>query len=420
MKEIKINRYVIIMIMCIGSSALYFLPYLRWTFYDSLLAAVNLSTSQFAATLSIYGLSSMIFYAPGGYLADKFSPKRLLSIAFLLTGLLGFWYATYPSFVIQMVIFFLWGAIATAFFWSSMLKIAKSLGDSTEQGRMFGVLEGSRGLLDMCIAFVFLFFFSKVANEIAGITGILIGDSILCLVASVLVWIFISDHVTGSIGEIKIRDIGRVLKMPSVWILSLVVLSCYSIYITSTYLTPYMTEMLKLSASVAAGLAIVRSYFFMFVGGPIGGFVADKTGSIPRVIIVCFIIIIVALTGFVVLPASPDVAVLAIILMLLCIAGVCGMRGIYFAPLDQCKVPHHLSGTAIGVISVIGFTPDIFMNTIAGTLLENYPGADGYRYLFIVSLALAAMGFVAAFVLNQHVKKLHKTDKTKFQEAEPS
>ncbi|MEG0874899.1 MAG: MFS transporter [Clostridiales bacterium] len=410
MKEFKINRYLIIFIMCIGSGALYFLPYLRWTFYDTILEAVNLTNAQFGATMSIYGLSSMLFYAPGGYLADKFSPKRLLSIAFLSTGILGLWYSTYPGFIVQMVIFFLWGAIATAFFWSSMLKIAKSLGSSSEQGKMFGILEGSRGFVDVVVAFGFLFFFNKMGASVAGITGILIVDSILCIVASVLVWIFISDNVTGVAGEIHIKDIGTVLKMPSVWILALVVMSCYSIYISSTYLTPYMTEILGLSTSVAAGLAIIRSYFFMFVGGPVGGIVADKIGSIPKVIIACLVIIVITLIGFVVLPASPSVTYIAVALMLLCIAGVCGMRGIYFAPIDQCKIPQRLSGTAIGMISVIGFAPEVFMNTIAGNLLDAYPGAPGYKYLFIVSLVIAVVGFVSALVLNVHVKKINAAD----------
>lgn len=100
----KTKRYLILLVLSIGAVAIYFMPYLRWTFYDSLFEAVGLSNAQFAATLSIYGVTSMIFYAPGGYLADKFSPRKMLTFSYAATGLLGLWYATYPGFAAQMVI----------------------------------------------------------------------------------------------------------------------------------------------------------------------------------------------------------------------------------------------------------------------------------------------------------------------------
>ena len=57
-------------------------------------------------------------------------------------------------------------------------------------------------------------------------------------------------------GTIHLKDIGTVLKILAVWIIAIIVLSCYSVYIGSTYLTPYMTEMLGVSATVAGAIAI--------------------------------------------------------------------------------------------------------------------------------------------------------------------
>ena len=36
-------------------------------------------------------------------------------------------------------------------------------------------------------------------------------------------------------------------------------------------------------------------------------------------------------------------------------------------------------GGLIGVASVIGFTPDVFMPVVSGAILDNYPGLTGYR-----------------------------------------
>ena len=411
MGERKVNRYLTLLVLALGAVSIYLLPYLRWTYYDTLVEAVNLSNAQFAATMSIFGVTAMIFYAPGGYLADKLSLKKMLSFAFLSTGLLGLWYATFPGFVAQMLIFGLWGGIGTAFFWSAMMKVTRTLGSSEEQGRMFGLLEGSRGLVNVIIAFVALYFYGKMGESVGGMQGIIVAFSILCIISAVLAWIVIPNRVEGASDSIHLKDVGTVLKIPAVWIIALIVMTCYSVYIGSTYLTPYMTEMLGLSATLAGAIAILRTYALQCVAAPTGGAIADKIGSVTFVIGICFVIIVAALAGFVLLPASPSIVMIALVLMLLFCAAIFAMRGIYFAPMDECNVPKHLTGTAVGVISVIGFFPDVYMNAVAGTLMDAFPGAQGYKYLFIVMLAFAIVGTVASIVLSRMIKK-HKQEKT--------
>ncbi len=408
MGERKVNRYLTLLVLALGAVSIYLLPYLRWTYYDTLVEAVNLTNAQFAATMSIFGVTAMIFYAPGGYLADKLSLKKMLSFAFLSSGLLGLWYATFPGFVAQMLIFGLWGGIGTAFFWSAMMKVTRSLGSSEEQGRMFGLLEGSRGIVNVIVAFVALYFYGKMGESVGGITGIIVAFSILCILSSILAWFVIPNKVEGASDSIHLKDVGTVLKIPAVWIIAIIVLSCYSVYIGSTYLTPYMTEMLGVSATLAGAIAIIRTYVLQAVAGPTGGIVADKVGSITLVISVCFMIIVVALAGFAFLPASPSIMMVAVVLMLLFCAAIFAMRGIYFAPMDECNVPVSLSGTAVGVVSVIGFFPDVYMNTVAGNLMDAFPGAQGYKYLFLVMLGFAIVGAIASIILSRMIKKQKK------------
>lgn len=405
MSENLSKRYMTLLVLALGAVSIYLLPYLRWTYYDTLVEAVNLTNAQFAATMSIFGVTAMLFYAPGGYLADKLSLKKMLSFAFLSTGVLGLWYSTFPGFIWQMLIFGLWGAIGTAFFWSAMMKVTRSLGSSEEQGRMFGLLEGSRGLVNVVVAFVALYFYGKMGETVGGMTGIIVAFSILCIVSAVLTWFIIPNRVEGSTDAIHVKDIGTVLKIPAVWIIAIIVLSCYSVYIGSTYLTPYMTEMLGVTATIAGAIAILRTYVLQFVAAPTGGWIADKIGSVTFVIAICFMVIVVALAGFVFLPSSPSVMLIAVVLMLLFCAAIFAMRGIYFAPMDECKVPKNLTGTAVGVISVIGFFPDVYMNTIAGNLMDAFPGATGYKYLFLVMLGFALVGTVASIALNRRIKK---------------
>jgi len=58
---------------------------------------------------------------------------------------------------------------------------------------------------------------------------------------------------------------------------------------------------------------------------------------------------------------------------------------------------------------MIGFTPDAFMYTLAGWILDNNPGAAGYKILFGMGFGLAVVGIAAAFVVVRHVRKLKES-----------
>jgi sugar phosphate permease len=51
-----------------------------------------------------------------------------------------------------------------------------------------------------------------------------------------------------------------------------------------------------------------------------------------------------------------------------------------------------LTGTAVGLVSVVGYTPDIFMGPINGYLTDTYPGALGHQYFFGVLAGFAVLG----------------------------
>jgi hypothetical protein len=69
------------------------------------------------------------------------------------------------------------------------------------------------------------------------------------------------------------------------------------------------------------------------------------------------------------------------------------VRGIYWATLDSCGMPARIKGLAIGVISLVGYSPDIYLPLFNAGLIEHYPGKTGYSIYF---LGLAAMGLLGA------------------------
>ena len=84
--------------------------------------------------------------------------------------------------------------------------------------------------------------------------------------------------------------------------------------------------------------------------------------------------------------------------------GVFALRGVYFSLLQESKTPRHLTGTTVGIVSFIGFTPEIFFAPIAGRILDNAPGPAGHQhyFLFLAAIALAGLSVVLTLIrLNQ-------------------
>ena len=80
------KKYLIIFIIASGTTVMYSLPYLKSTFYDPMRLALGLDHLQLGNLLSVYGILATILYFPCGFLADKFSAKKLMSLSLIASG----------------------------------------------------------------------------------------------------------------------------------------------------------------------------------------------------------------------------------------------------------------------------------------------------------------------------------------------
>ncbi|MBW2212705.1 MAG: hypothetical protein JRG67_17015 [Deltaproteobacteria bacterium] len=68
----------------------------------------------------------------------------------------------------------------------------------------------------------------------------------------------------------------------------------------------------------------------------------------------------------------------------------------YFALFEEGAVPIEATGTAVGLVSVIGYTPDVFVALVGGWLLDRSPGVAGHQHFFLFLGTFAAIGLVAS------------------------
>lgn len=106
------------------------------------------------------------------------------------------------------------------------------------------------------------------------------------------------------------------------------------------------------------------------------------------------------------MPRSTDNIFLPIALSILVSLVTFAGYNIMFASMEEAHIPRYLTGTAVGVISIIGYTPDSFVNTIFGNWLDRY-GDAGHNYIFLALIGMCFIGSCAAFLImrrNQRIK----------------
>ena len=84
--------------------------------------------------------------------------------------------------------------------------------------------------------------------------------------------------------------------------------------------------------------------------------------------------------------------------------GVYSARVLYFATLEETKIPLAVTGTAVGFISVIGYTPDIFTGLINGYFLDANNEVVGHQIVFGIMFGFALIGLIASYLLFRHSK----------------
>lgn len=373
--------------------------------------ALGFSKTQIGILLSTFGFVSLITYIPGGWLADHVAPRKLISIALVITALGGFVFSTFPSFEISVLLHGLWGLTTGCIFWSALIKATRNWASEKEQGRAFGILEGGRNFIDMVIATIMLSVFAFRGGNDAALAEQIICYSLAALILALVVWMVMEDDTSPrkdtpkTPSTHKFAEISEVLKLPIVWLMSIIIMAAYSGYWGVVYFTPYATETFELG-SVLGGAVGTAKLWIAALAAVAAGFIADKVGP-AKAVLGAFILMTAGFLIFALLPGRPGLLPLLLINVAAISSAVYGLRGIYFALLEQGGIPVAVTGTATGIISLIGYTPDIFVPTLGGMILDANPGAGGYQNFFLFIATLSSIGLIAAFIVYRKVQHRH-------------
>ncbi|NPV78143.1 MAG: MFS transporter, partial [Anaerolineae bacterium] len=371
------------------SSVVFSIPYILWTLYVPMQTALNVDHSKLAYIMTVYGAVAIPSYLFGGFIADKFNPTKLISFSLLGVGLLGFYYSTIPSYNVILVIQFFMALLSIGCYFPALIKATRFVSDNLGQSLGFGALEGGRKLSYFVFNAIFIYFFTRAGEGVNGFKAALVTISVQCLVMSVIVFFAFKgvdyNKMVAREGEkVDLSKVIPLLKKPAIWLIALTILLVYVSSTVQGYVTSYLVNVFEMGEAQSA-------WFFSFTqfAAPLivvlGGWLTNKAG-IDKGMLVSQALLVLTIIGLLLVPTGPAYLLPAMASLLIFLVALYVVRGLYWALVDYAKIPKAVTGTALGVMMMICYTPDFFTYNVAGNILDANPGAAGYKIVFAVML----------------------------------
>jgi len=379
-------------------------------FRATILEVFGLSNTQLGDLFAVYGITATLAYFPGGPLADRFSARKLMAISLFATGIGGLYLSTIPGPFGMAILYGYWGVTTILLFWAALIRATREWGSASEQGRAFGILDGGRGLVAAGLAslavIVFGWFLPAQAElmtageRMVALKSVIHSYTAATLVAGLLCWIAIPDETDRrrSHRARSFSGIGQVVRAPHVWAQAMIVVCAYCGFKGLDNYSLYAVQVLGMSELDAARFTAATTYIRP-IAAIAAGLMADRFNA-RGVIGGLFIAMMISYGVLSQFAPSPDLVNLLYANIFISYFGAFGLRGVYFALLEETRIPNDHTGKAVGLISVVGFTPEIFFGPISGRILDHSPGVTGHLNYFLFLAGISVVGVVIVLILN--------------------
>jgi sugar phosphate permease len=403
--------FYFILLLILGGEAVFILPFVMpRIFRPTYLDLFQIDNLELGYCFSLYGFVALISYLAGGVIADKFAPGKIMGVALVMTGLGGFYLSTFPSLLMLKCLYAYWGCTTILLFWAAMIKATRIWGGQDRQGKAFGFLDGGRGLVAAVFGSLGLWVlaiyvigdFDELSrgDRMGAFQKVIFSFSTIVCAVGVLIFFLLKDNSKNSVIAsrpiISLSEVKSLMKYKTLWLMMVIILTGYCGYKVTDVFSLYASEVMLYSEIDAAGVGTLLLYIRPIIGVVIG-FLADISKS-SKWLTIGFGLMLIGSLLISIGIIHPDTIALFWFSILVTSLGVYGIRSLYFAILEEGSIPQALTGTAVGLISFIGYTPDIFMGPLIGVLLDNYPNPLNFQYVFGVTALFSMIGFIACLL----------------------
>lgn len=427
-------------------------PYYLKSLVPNLQVYLNVSEADVSTMTSIIGWVVLLTQLPGGWLADKISSKKLLSIATIMTGVITIWFGTliiksrdldYTNLKIQyFIIFGLWGFATTPLFWTPLWKLVSQQGNKDNQGLVYGLQGSLNGIVGLVFVFGIGTAVSQVIEYNAGNTaitpealaaqpGLVVPFAIYIyifaaclLLIGVLVFFFVVEKPTSEKFAVNIKTFARVLQDWKLWALSVFLMGMYMFQsIFAYYLNQMLANVLLMPTVALLVISGFRLYGLRFLVSAWIGKKSDSFRSLTLLLLITLTIGLVIVAIFLFLPGispsgtlnyfqtlSDGYKLFAMIFMsgLFLISSFLSwvMVTLRYAQMSEVQIPKNSYASANALMSFIGFSSDAWFYQLGSAIASDYTDPNtqvvtqtGYQIIIGIGMIVALIGLIAGFLV---------------------
>jgi len=384
---------------------------MRGAFLPQMLELWQISKTQFGLLMSIYGVVHNVLYVALAWAQDRFSPRVLISANLVLGGVTTFFLGTTSDFATLCFLFVMLAVWCEGAFWPAVLASVRKSTPDSNQGKIFGLLEGGRGSIELLQNAGTVALYAALGYSLMGLEIAFMVNAVIMIFLGVAAWFRLPADTllkSGPDSKKANREVRAgmfaTLSLPEVWLAGVMGFTVYLAYTTMPFFLTFLNEVYALPA-----LAITIFGIASTSGGRISialpaGFIADRFFGGPSGGMRFGLCVVAVLCGAMVLmPGDAAYYPFAMLLLIGLAFAFFFMRALYFAPFGEMGLPPRFSGSVIAVASFVIYLPSSFAYVMWGSILDAKPGAQGYNLMFGVLVAVAVAGAIVATVLKRRI-----------------
>jgi nitrate/nitrite transporter NarK len=353
--------------------------------FGTLMTEMNLGYPQLALLVGIFVAGYGIAHIPAGMIAEALGLRTamLLGIAVLTLGTIMS--AKAPNYDLLLIARFMSG-VGASIYVGGALGLTAAWFRGRELGTANGIVDGVAFTLGACLG---LYVWIDVVNQYGWRDALLLAGSVAA--ATFVLILFFFPNPPALMGEandrktVNLESLKRTFGNRNLWVLGVSFIGGYGSYFTAAQLLPqYASAQLHLEAH-EAGLLGAILLVSGAVGGPLGGWLADRVfGVLPTFVVACLIeSIALFLVPHLELAGLQVVAAVIGASTIMAFAAWISAPGFYQQDLEMSDIP-----TACGLMLTLSAIGGFIVPVIYGWFVGNVGHGEAW-------VALAAVSFVS-------------------------
>lgn len=378
--------------------------------------ALGINLQEFSYMMSMLGIATYL-YIPGGWVNNRFSIRSILVTWLFWRMATGLFIFLVPniSFSILVAIAISWG-VWDAIGWPAVtngVNFVSSDANKEGKGLAMGLLESIRRTLEFVmngVIIIMIAIWPDKSQMIMKIMGVIYTLTMLPNILAILKNVpknAIAKVEGESSNVAALKGLVKVMKMPAIWLAGLSGLCLYWCYMNLIYSSaPYLSLVFNASEALSGTFGIINTGFMGIIGGALAGYLADYLfKSSTKMLAVALGLTSLGSLLVYILPKQSGMWISVVLLMVMSI-GVFMGKAVMMAPIAELNLDESISGSAMSVGSFLAYASIFWAPIINAKFIEaSYGPAQGYKYVFLTTVIVAAIGAICAFLLINYKKK---------------